>query len=282
MGQRGPKPPPQQLVKRAAHMACAGKSYAQIAACLGVSQHTVSFWKIGASAETRQAWQDAVDAWPIFDHKLADKTLDADELLHAYCVEKWSLTRIQSELGYKKARVIRLFDYLCIERRQDAVQVKQNTRNALDIKMIIRQYKAGMSLKDLREMYGGSMNTFRRHLIDAGVKIRGVSEARKAKQKRTLTRKRPLKTVARVHVAQVLYTDLHNLIEISSALGISKQAVHYYLSDPLWKVPVRAGYDKGRGFVPYTRTQELLAKYQSTQDRADARGIPNIRHGGTN
>ena len=243
-------------------MACAGHSYEKIGDILGVSGHTVAAWK-ARSPSAKKVWADAVTAWPIFNHKLAAKPINAEELLQAYCVEKKSLTDILTEFGLPKTRVVRLLDYLGIDRRKDHIQVVQNTENLVDIQNIIKAYKKGASLKYLSKKWGISMNTVRSHLEKNGIRIRNVSEAKKAShklnQKRSITHKRKLKTVANIMVAQILYKDLHNIQEIASALGLSKQAVHYYLKDPLWVTPLRhLEWDKGLGFVPYVRASELL------------------------
>ena len=251
---RGLPPPRHCKIIRVVHIICAGKTYKEAGAVLGVSKETVGSWK----RKYRSIWNSAMESWPIFHHKLAAIPLNAEKVIHAYCVEMKSLSQIEAEMGLRKARVIRFLKYVAIPRRKDAVQVAQNTANRLAIHKVASTYKNGTSLKDLSMQTGFSINTIKAHLEKAGVRIRGVSEAKRVsgkKRQRRRTgnqkRKQSQKTAERIALAKRWYTEEHNTSEIALGLGISRQAVDYYFAHPLWDIPRRAElYDIGRGFVP--------------------------------
>ena len=265
---RGPKPPNKNTIRRAAHMACAGLTYKEIAPKFGKRCHiTIAKWR----KRYPKIWDEAVNQWPIFNHRLGDVPLNAEKLLRAYCEEKQSLSSIKKNLGISPTRTIRFLNYVGIQRRKDSAQNIQNTKNDLDIQTLADRYRKGETLQRLSAESGKSMNTLKRHLKEAGVKIRGNQEAQllKAKQNRPLkmavssTFKKDgtphhAKKVARIKVAQILYERGHNLSEIAAALKVTRAAAYLWPKDELWEIPIREKNDTGLGFIPVTNTNELM------------------------
>ena len=265
---RGRKQPAPATIRRAAHMACAGKSYMKTGECLGKSKATIASWK----RKYPKIWDAAVAQWPIFNHGLARQPLNAEQILDLYCDQQLSLEQVCRETQIEKPRLIRFLDYLGIERRRDSEQNIQNTLNDLDIKKLCHRYRRGASLQQLASGTGKAIGTIRRRLVAAGVQIRGNHAAKNLQKKRqkvpklkkdgTPRRRNPL-TIARIKTADVLYKRGHNYVEIATALGnLSRQAIGHYTDDPLWTSPLRnIRNDPGRGFVPHTNAKELLDSY---------------------
>ena len=274
---RGPKPPNKNTIRRAAHMACAGLTYKEIAPKFGKRCHiTIAKWR----KRYPKIWDEAVAQWPIFNHKLGDVPLNAEKLLKAYCEEKQSISSIKKNLGITPTRTIRFLNYVGIPRRKDSSQNFQNTKNDLDIQSFATRYRKGETLQRLSAEAGKSMNTLKRHLKEAGVKIRGNTEAQllKGKQNRHLKskvvasstlkkngtpRKHNPQKIARIKVAQVLYERGHNLSEIAAALKVTRAAAYLWPKDELWEVPIREKNDTGLGFIPVTNANELMNSYLS-------------------
>ena len=268
--QRGRKPPPPKLIKRAAHMRCAGRTFEEIGAVLGKARLTIFKWQ----RKYASVWQEACSEWPIFDHKLAAVPLDAEALLHAYCVEKQSLTQILVEQRIPKTRSIRMLAYLGVPRRQDSEQVHQNTANCLDIETLAKKYQQGRTLQQLSRETGFSINTVRVHLEKAGVTMRGIAEAKRwassltaleileRLEQQEIGRRNP-EVVARLYAAQVLYAQRHNVGEIALARDRTRACVYQWIEDhPLWVIDRRPCLrDEGRGFVPYPRVVPLIEAY---------------------